>query len=137
MDVANTNLTTVKAYVAALNAGDFDSLQRLFTEDATVQGVTGGGPIAMALPVWRDLHHGLNMHLEIAAIVAEGDTVAVRYIESGRWTGTFLGFSEPTGKSYRLVAIEWFEMRDGLIARRWGVRDGGAQASQLGFPLAA
>jgi predicted ester cyclase len=123
------NIATVRAYAEVLNKGDFVTLRKLFTDDATVQGVTGGGPVDAAIPIWRDLHNGLNMHLEIKSIVADGDT--------GRWTGPFLGFANPTGKTYQLVAMEWFEMRDGLIARRWGARDAAAQANQLGFPSAA
>ena len=30
--------------------------------------------------------------------------------------------------------MEWFEIREGRIARRWGARDGASQARQLGFP---
>jgi len=32
-----------------------------------------------------------------------------------------------------LVAIEWFEVRDGKIRRRWGARDSASQARQLGM----
>jgi predicted ester cyclase len=77
------------------------------------------------------------MQLEVQEMAAEGDRVAVRYRENGRWTAPFLGFNEPTGKTYELVAIEWFEIVDGRIASRWGARDGAAQARQLGFPAPA
>ena len=86
---------------------------------------------------WRDLHHGLNMRLDVLSMVADGDTVVVRLRESGKWTGPFLDFKQPTGHSYELLAIEWFELSDGKIARRWGARDGGSQARQLGFPGSA
>lgn len=42
---------------------------------------------------------------------------------------------ESTGKSYELVAMEWFVVRDGTIQRRWGARDAASQARQLGIPL--
>jgi len=131
------NKAVVLAYVNAMNAGDFDRLLALFSPTARIQGVTGAGGLDFALPIWKQLHQGLNMHLDVQEIVAEGDRVAVRYCEHGRWTGPFLGFTEPTGNTYELVAMEWFEVEDGKIAGRWGARDGAAQARQLGFPAPA
>lgn len=137
MTDAECNKAVVAAYVEAMNAGDFDRLLALFTSDARIQGVTGAGGLDFALPIWKQLHEGLNMHLEVQEIIAEGDRVAVRYREHGRWTGPFMGYSEPTGRAYELVAMEWFEMKDGRIAGRWGARDAASQARQLGFPSAA
>ncbi len=122
------NRATVKAYVQAMNAGDIEALRPLFTADAEIQGVVGAGAFDFAARVWHDLHHGLNMRLEVLSMVADGDTVVVRLRESGKWTGPFLDFEQPTGRSYELQAIEWFELADGKIARRWGARDGGSQA---------
>ena len=57
--------------------------------------------------------------------------MAARYVERGKFIASFRG-KEPTGESYELVAMEWFEMRDGRIHRRWGARDAASQARQLG-----
>ncbi|MFD1942922.1 ester cyclase [Paradevosia shaoguanensis] len=130
------NQATVKAYVAAMNAGDFEALRRLFAADARIEGVTGSASVDEAVIVWRALHGSLNMNLKIEAMACENDTIVVRFLESGRWTAPFLGMTEPTGKSFELVAIEWFELTDGLIHRRWGVRDAASQARQVGFPHA-
>lgn len=40
-----------------------------------------------------------------------------------------------TGKSFEVVAMEWFEIKDGKIDRRWGARDNAAQFRQMGLPL--
>jgi hypothetical protein len=37
------------------------------------------------------------------------------------------------GRSYELVAMEWFAFRDGLFHRRWRARDFASQSRQLGF----
>ena len=129
----DANKATVQAYVEAMNAGDFQALRDLFTHDAEVHGVMGWGSVDFAMPVWRDLHRGLRMRLEIEDISAEGDRVAVRYTERGVWVGPFLGHDNPSGKSYELSAMEWFEMRDGRIRRRWGARDSASQARQIGL----
>ncbi|MSU90087.1 ester cyclase [Rhodobacteraceae bacterium 2CG4] len=137
MTTIETNKAAVRAYVAAMNRGDMAALARLFTPDAAIAGVTGSGGLEFAVPIWTALHQALNMHLTIDALVAEGDTVSARYTERGRWTAPFLGFANPTGRSYELLAIEWFEMKAGLIHRRWGARDGASQARQVGFPAPA
>lgn len=125
------NKEIVRRYVAAFNAGDFGRLRALFTADAVIQGVLGWGNIdEVAMPVWRDLHAAYGLNLTIEDMVAEGNMVATRYTERGTFRAPFRG-SEPTGKSYELVAMEWFEMRDGKIARRWGARDSASMQRQL------
>ena len=126
------NKAVVQAYVAALNAGDFGRLRGLFAPDAVIYGALGWGSLDEVLPGWYDLHHGLAQKLEIEAIIGEGDTVAVRYRESGAFVGPYRG-QMPTDRSYELVAIEWFEIREGKIRRRWGARDSASQARQLGM----
>jgi len=82
-------------------------------------------------PIWRQLIDGYGMQLRIEDIVAEGDLVAVRYTETGTFRAPAFG-NDPTGKSYELVAMELFEVRDGKIRKRWGARDAASQARQLG-----
>jgi len=124
------NRSTILTYVEAFNAGDMESLRRLHTDDAIVRGVLGWGTIDQALAIWRMLHDALAIELTIEAIIEAGDTLAVRYTERGRSVGEFRG-QQPTGKTYELVAMEWFEMHEGRIRRRWGARDSGTQMKQL------
>ncbi len=131
-----TNKTIIRAYVEAMNAGDLEKLRTLFTPDAQIWGVAGFGSLDVAMPVWRDLHEGLRMHLTVEGLAAEGDTVAARYVERGTWVGPFLGRQEkPSGKSYELTAMEWFMMKDGKIWRRWGARDFSNLARQIGLNI--
>lgn len=92
----------------------------------------GWGPLEEIAPIWRELHAAFRIHLTVEAMVAEGDAVAVRYLERGHFTAPFRG-KAPTGKTYELVAMEWFVLREGRIHRRWGARDAAAQARQLGM----
>jgi predicted ester cyclase len=75
------------------------------------------------------LHESLAIEMQIDSLIEEGDFLAARYTERGTFRAPFRGH-EPTGKSF-----EWFEMRDGRIARRWGARDHASQARQIGLPL--
>lgn len=126
------NKKTVEAYVKAFNAGEMGKLAALFSPEAEIQGVLGKGLMDKVMLVWAQLVEGLGMQLKIEEMCAEGDIVTVRYTETGTSKGTFMG-NAPTGKSYELVAMEWFVIKDALILRRWGARDGASQARQLGF----
>jgi steroid delta-isomerase-like uncharacterized protein len=124
----------VLQYVDAFNRGDLDRLRSLLAEDAEIQGVFGKGMFERIEPIWRQLIEGYAMHLEVQDLIGEGNVVAVRYIESGTFRAPAFG-KQPTGKSYELVAMEWFEIEAGKIKRRWGARDAASQARQLGIPL--
>ena len=124
---------TVRAYVEAFNAADWGRMAELFTPDAEILGVLGTAPIATALNIWRELHAGMGERLQIEALVEEGPHVVARLRERGRFVGPFRGLPgvEPTGKAYEIPAMEWFEFRDGRIARRWGARDSAAMLRQI------
>ena len=122
----------VLAYVDAFNRGDLDGLCALLAPDALVWGVLGWGGIDLVRPVWRDLIECLEIRLRVDAIVAEGSVVAVRYTESGTSVRAFRG-EGPTGRSYEVVAMEWFEIEGDRIRRRWGARDSASMRKQLGF----
>lgn len=121
--------TTVRelilAYVEAFNAYDMKRLREIFAPDAKIWGVLGHGDLDFAEAVWGELHHGMEMRLEVADILVEGDKAAVRYRETGRFVGPFRGLAgkTPTGRSYAVPAIEWFEIENGRITARWGARN--------------
>lgn len=127
-----TNKETVRRYVVAFNAGDQAAIKPLFTVDAVIHGVLGQGGLDFALPIWKMLHESLRMTLTIEELAAEGDSVVARYTERGTMAGTFLGHA-PTNQPYSVPAIEWFHLRDGKIARRWGARDSAAISKQIGI----
>ncbi len=107
-------------------------MRELFAPDALIYGVLGWGEFEAVLPIWQELHAAFGISLHVEGAIAEGDTVAVRYTERGTFRAPFRG-NAPTGKSYELVAMEWFVVRDGKIYRRWGARDAASQARQLGM----
>lgn len=135
MSVENEAKAVVRRYVEAFNQGDLEGLRSLLADDAEVQGVLGKGQFDRIEPIWRQLIEGYGMQLEIQGLVAEGNVVAARYRETGTFRAPAFGH-QPTGRSYELVAMEWFEIESGRIKRRWGARDAASQARQLGLPLA-
>ena len=130
----SVNKQTVLRYVDAFNRGDMEAQRELYTEDGVVHGVLGFGTLDQIIPIWQMLHDAFAITLHVDAMVEEGDVVAVRYTERGTSVGEFRG-QGPTGKSYEIVAMEWFEMEGGRIRRRWGARDMAAQHRQMGLSL--
>ena len=124
------NKKIVMEYVDAFNRADEESLLSLFTDDAQVQGVLGWGGLDVVAPIWREIQAAFAIQLQVDAIIAEGDMVAVRYTERGTSVGSFRG-GPVTGKSFEVVAMEWFIIRDGKIHRRWGARDSASQSRQM------
>lgn len=134
MNPLETNKKLVLQYVEAFGRGDFETLQQIFAADAVVQGVLGTGAMEKVFSIWRELHHAFGIQLHVEEMIAEGDKVAVRYVERGTFKGAFRG-NNPTGKSYELIAMELFVIKDGKIQQRWGARDAASQARQIGLPL--
>ncbi|WP_109485835.1 ester cyclase [Occallatibacter savannae] len=122
----------VQRYVDAFNEGDVDKLCGMFAQDAEIWGVLGWGTPEQVKPIWKDLIECLEINLKVEQMIQEGGTVAVRYTERGRSVKNFRGLG-PTGKTYEMTAMEWFEVEDGMIRRRWGARDSATQSRQLGF----
>lgn len=126
------NKIIVMEYVDKFNAGDIVGLRSIFSDNALIHGVLGWGKVDEIIPIWKALIEGLAIKLQIEDIIAEGDNVAVRFLERGTSVAPF--FDKPaTGKSYEITAMEWFLVSGGKIQRRWGTRDAASQARQLGW----
>jgi predicted ester cyclase len=128
-----TPTDAVRAYVDAFNAGEWERLKNLFDPAANIRGVLGWGGLDVAMPIWRELHDSMNMHLEIERLVEDGDTVVALLNETGRFSAPFRGLpgKAPTGKTYEIIAIEWFEFSGDRIMRRWAARDSAAITRQV------
>ena len=124
----------VREYVAAFNRGDVDGVCRVFSNDAQIFGVLNAGGLDIARPIWESLVRSFGMQLEIVNMTAEGNSVAVRYRETGKFQDAWRGV-KPTGRSYEITAMEWFEFADGKAVKRWGARDSATVARQVGIPL--
>lgn len=131
---AEENKQLVLAYVEAFNRGDMEALMDLFAPDALVYGVLGWGGMGQVVPIWREIKAAFEIQLQVESMIAEDDIVAVRYVERGTSLESFRG-GPVTGKSFEVVAMEWFIIKDGKIHRRWGARDNAAQMRQMGLPL--
>jgi len=74
----------------------------------------------------------VDMHLEILGTVATKDTVVVRFTNSGRHVGTFLGYA-PTQKFAKWHGIGIYRLDHGKIAEAWFAEDMLGMLQQLGL----
>jgi predicted ester cyclase len=82
------------------------------------------------------LADGLAPTFTIEDIIAEGDRVVVRWTNSARHAGNFLGIP-PTGRSCAIAGIDIYRLEDGRLAEHWHVIDQLTMLQQLGLLSAA
>jgi predicted ester cyclase len=131
---SETNRALVLRYVAAFNQGDIPAVCECFAPDALIYGVLGWGGLDKAQPIWEQLVGSFQFNLQVDAMVSDDSIVAVRYTERGKFVAPFRGI-QPTQKSYEMVAMEWFEISERGIAKRWGARDSASMFKQMGIAL--
>jgi len=90
------------------------------------------GPSAMRATAEWLLTQFPDMHMEIEALVSQGDTVAVRVLSTGTQLGVAPGAPPPSGKSFTAHQSHWFRVRDGKLAEHWATRDDLTAMLQLG-----
>jgi predicted ester cyclase len=72
-----------------------------------------------------------DLHAAEQDVVAEGDTVAVRFVVEATHEGNLLGI-EPTGRRVRWDAVDVYRLKDGRIVEEWAADDALAILHQVG-----
>ena len=90
------------------------------------------GPAAMRETAQWLLAQFPDLHMTVEAIVAEGDTVAVRVLSEGTNLGPLNGVVPPTGKRFSARQSHWFRVEDGKLAEHWATREDLPAMLQLG-----
>jgi predicted ester cyclase len=107
-----------------VNAGDTSVLDEIYTEPMARAAARWIEPFRRSFPDFR---------MEIVQLVAEADTVVARFRCSGTHLGEWRGHA-PTGRRFeRIDEVYFFEVRDGRLARAWGLEDTEARVRQLGL----
>jgi len=74
-----------------------------------------------------------DFRMEIEALIAEGDTVALRVRSEGTNLGKVGGVAPPTGKKFSAGQSHWFRVKGGKLAEHWVTRDDLSAMLQLGL----
>lgn len=91
------------------------------------------GPEAMRQTADWLLAQFPDLHMTIEAMVAEGDTVAVRVVSEGTSLGLLNGVVPPTGKRFKASQSHWYRVEDGKLAEHWATREDLPAMLQLGI----
>jgi steroid delta-isomerase-like uncharacterized protein len=114
------NKAIVRHYLDAFNDRDEETLTDLLADDVVEHGIheTLHGP--------DEILDFLHSHFDIfpdysgstESVVAEGDTVVVRYTVSGTHTGEYRDV-EPTGQTIEWTGMAMYRIEDDEIAEIW------------------
>ncbi len=74
-----------------------------------------------------------DLHMTIEAMIAEGDTVAVRILSEGTNLGAISGAVPPTGKRFSARQSHWFRVADNKLVEHWATREDLPAMLQLGI----
>jgi steroid delta-isomerase-like uncharacterized protein len=121
-------------YEAVLNGGDVDALDELvvldYEEHDPIPG-QGTGREGIKDRV-RMLRGAFDPRFTIEDLVAEGDKVVARWINTGTHVGEFMGIP-PTGRPYTIAGIDIHRIEGDRLAEHWHVVDLFGQMQQLGL----
>jgi predicted ester cyclase len=73
-----------------------------------------------------------DVHMEVVALVAEGDQIAGRFRCSGTHTGTWLGHP-PTGRRFDVDEVCFSRVAGDRIVEVWGLEGTAERLRQLGL----
>jgi predicted ester cyclase len=98
----------------------------------TARGRVNGPQAMRATAEWL-LAQFPDLHMTIEAIIAEGDTVAVRILSEGTNLGSINGVVPPTGKRFSARQSHWFRVADDKLVEHWATREDLPAMLQLGI----
>ncbi|MCQ9184199.1 ester cyclase [Streptomyces sp. IBSBF 2953] len=115
----------LRLYEEAVNRAEFEVADEITAPDAVMHNALYSGRTGPEVikSTWESLHESFSdLRFEIEGIVADGDSVAVRGVTTGRHTGTFRGHA-PTGRSVSQRAHVFYGLKGGRITEVWPLVD--------------
>jgi len=114
--------------------GKLDVIDEVIAADFVGESPTDGefrGPAGFRQLVERYHSAFSNVEMRVDTVVAERDTVAVRWTARGTHTGELMGIA-PTGKDVTVEGVQFDRVRDGKIVESHGLFDALGMLQQLG-----
>ena len=91
------------------------------------------GPQAMRATAEWSLARFPDLRMTMEAMIAEGDTVAVRILSEGTNLGPLNGVVPPTGKRFSARQSHWLRVGGGKLVEHWATREDLPTMLQLGI----
>jgi steroid delta-isomerase-like uncharacterized protein len=123
-----------RLFEESLNTGNFAVLDELFAPN--YRNYFPGMPDPLDREGWQQVVTMFriafpDLHFTVEDIIAEGDTVVLRWTHRGTHQGDFQGIA-PTGKSIMGMGIVFFRLEDGKIVEDRPLFDQLGMLQQLG-----
>lgn len=119
--VSTDNMSAIDTYI---------SPDIVFTSPYTPEPIHGIEGFKQMIGMLHTAFPDLTIHEE--AILAEGDTVATRWVATGSQQGEFMG-SPPSGKRFKISGQSIYRIRNGKITEGWVNDDSLGMLQQLGM----
>ena len=138
-DTATTTRSPVElareVFEDVLNRRDADALLPYWSEDVVEEfpiGTLQGR--AKVRDYFAETFAALpDFHIEAQSIVGDEETVFVKWLLRGTFSGQSWMGIEPTGSSIELQGMDCFTIRDGLVVHNHVIYDAAAFARQIGM----
>ncbi len=118
--------------VQAIRRLPMKSWQRILSITRTPNQVPGPAGVKEAVKAFREGFPDAQITIE--QMIAEGDTVAFRFVLQGTHLSTFAGFP-PTGKEAVLTGVDFIRLAEGKMIELWSTQDTFSWAQQLGYKI--
>jgi len=128
-----TNKQTVRRLYDLLNAGNVEEIQDMVTDGYDEHDPLPGQGAGRdgVLDRYSMLIDALAPQFTIEDVIAEGDRVVVRWMNSGTHVGEFAGIP-PTGRAFSIAGVDIYRIAESRLAEHWHVVDQLAMLGQLG-----
>jgi len=110
---------TVRLYYDRFNAGDWDGMVTLLSEDVVHDLNQGGREVGMAAfrAFMNRMERCYRERLEDIVILGDGSRIAAEYVVVGKYVATDEGLPPAKGQTYTLPGGAFFELASGRITR--------------------
>jgi predicted ester cyclase len=125
--------TVVFRWLAAGDAGDFDTFDELLHADAVVHAPLGLSTTSVddEKAVWKDALAAMpDLRHEVQEVVVEGDVEMARVVVTGTMAASFAGVGG-SGRSFRIDQAVVTHLRDGKVVEAWEIADIAALRAQV------
>ena len=116
-----TTTDLIQTYYAHFNAGDWDAMLELLSDDVAhdvnESGRESGKAAFKAFFERMNASYAENIADLSVTVNSDGSRAAAEYVVSGTYQRTDDGLPEARGQRYRLPGGAFFEIRDGKISR--------------------
>ena len=120
---AEENKAMVRRLLEAINTGNMDVVDELFSPEVAGQAKQNYTAFRSAFPDWRE---------ELVDVVAEEDKVVGRLKCSGTHRGEMMGIA-PTGRHMEVDEVYFLRVENGKFVEFWGLEDNLTRMRQLGL----